>query len=61
MKTYQEVIDQLATSKARSVLRGGYGTVQGAETIAWIYGVHVTTVHEDIRIAYDDAFKKVSR
>ncbi len=60
MKTYKEAIWELALDKAHRYYSGDLWPVaEGAETVAWIFEVSLTTVHKDIRKVYPAACTKV--
>ena len=61
MKTYKEAIWELALNKAHSYHSGAiWPSAEGAETVAWIFEVSLTTVYKDIRAVFPAACAKVS-
>ena len=60
MKTYKEMIWELALDKAHHYHSGAFWPgVEGAGTVALIFGVSLDTVHKDFNEVYPAACTKV--
>jgi hypothetical protein len=62
MKTYKEMIWELALNKAHRYYSGGamMSSTEQEETVAWIFEVTLNTVYKDILEVYPAACAKVS-
>jgi hypothetical protein len=62
MKTYKEMIWELALNKAHRYYSGGamMSSTEQEETVAWIFEVSLHTVHKDVQAVFPAACDKVS-